>query len=61
MKRIEKFGAFVALSGAELTGLVHLSELSDDFIKDPAQHLQLGQSELPMLVEYTWSMMLWPR
>ena len=45
MKRIEKFGAFVALSGAELTGLVHLSELSDDFVKDPAQHLQMGQGK----------------
>ena len=43
VKRIEKFGAFVALSGADLTGLVHISELSDDFIKDPAQHLQPGQ------------------
>ena len=45
VKRIEKFGAFVALSAAELTGLVHLSELSDDFVKDPTQHLQIGQGE----------------
>ena len=43
MKRVEKFGAFVAVSGADLTGLVHLSELSDDFVKEPATHLQPGQ------------------
>ena len=45
VKRVEKFGAFVAVSGADLSGLVHLSELSDDFVKDPTQHLQPGQCE----------------
>ncbi|MEW5869962.1 MAG: S1 RNA-binding domain-containing protein [Chloroflexota bacterium] len=39
--RLEKFGAFVEI-GAERPGLVHISEMTYDYIKDPGQVVKEG-------------------
>ena len=39
---ITKFGAFVSLPGSQ-SGLIHISEISDGFIKDINEHLTVGQ------------------
>ena len=38
--RLEKFGAFVDI-GAEKEGLIHVSELSHDFVKHPSEVLKV--------------------
>ncbi|WP_243388445.1 S1 domain-containing RNA-binding protein [Bacillus kexueae] len=38
---ITKFGAFVELPGGS-TGLVHISEVADNYVKDINEHLQVG-------------------
>jgi S1 RNA binding domain protein len=38
---ITKFGAFVELPGG-LTGLVHISEIADTYVKDIHDHLKVG-------------------
>ena len=40
---IMNFGAFVALPGGK-SGLVHISEISNTFVKDVHDHLQVGQT-----------------
>ncbi len=39
--KLEKFGAFVDV-GAERPGLVHVSEMSRDYVPDPAQVVKVG-------------------
>ncbi len=39
--RIEKFGVFVEI-GAERPGLVHISEITHEYIRDPKQVVQVG-------------------
>ena len=39
---ITNFGAFVDLAGGE-TGLVHISEVARNYVKDINEHLQMGQ------------------
>ncbi|MFY0545797.1 S1 RNA-binding domain-containing protein [Brevibacillus sp. H7] len=38
---ITKFGAFVELPGG-VTGLVHISEIADTYVKDIHDHLKIG-------------------
>lgn len=39
--RLEKFGAFVDI-GAEKEGLIHVSELSHDYVKHPSEEVSVG-------------------
>ncbi len=41
--RLETFGAFVNI-GAEREGLVHISELSHDYVKHPSEVVKIGDS-----------------
>jgi small subunit ribosomal protein S1 len=41
--RLEKFGAFVEI-GAERPGLIHISELANGYVKDPAEVVKVGDS-----------------
>jgi ribosomal protein S1 len=41
--RLEKFGAFVDI-GAERHGLVHVSEMRDDYVRDPAEIVSVGDT-----------------
>ena len=43
VKRLEAFGAFVELHNSALTGLAHISEVSDDYVKNIQDVLQVGQ------------------
>src|SRR4051794_39170098 len=50
---ITKFGAFIGLPG-NLTGLVHISEVADSYVKDVNDHLKVGdQIEVKVLVRKT--------
>lgn len=40
---IMNFGAFVSLQGGK-SGLVHISEIANSFVKDVHDHLQVGQT-----------------
>jgi ribosomal protein S1 len=41
--RLENFGAFVDI-GAERHGLVHVSEMRDDYVRDPAEVVSVGDT-----------------
>ncbi len=41
VERLESYGAFVDI-GAERPGLVHVSEISHDYVKNPAEILKVG-------------------
>lgn len=48
---ITNFGAFVELPGG-LTGLVHISEVADSYVKDVNDHLKIGdQIEVKVISE----------
>jgi predicted RNA-binding protein with RPS1 domain len=40
--RIEPFGAFVEV-GADRPGLVHVSEISDEYVRDPRDQIRVGE------------------
>lgn len=40
--KITDFGAFVKLSGGRNLGLIHISQVSDNFVKDIKEHLKIG-------------------
>ncbi|KAM7277219.1 hypothetical protein ACFE04_019085 [Oxalis oulophora] len=50
IRSIQPFGAFVDF-GAFTDGLVHVSQLSDDFVKDVGQFVSVGQEVTVRLVE----------
>jgi ribosomal protein S1 len=49
--RLEKFGAFVDI-GAEKEGLVHISELSHDFIKHPSEAVKRGDDIQVLVLDF---------
>jgi predicted RNA-binding protein with RPS1 domain len=44
VRKVESFGVFIAIADSLLQGLAHVSELSDSFVKDPADRFQVGQA-----------------
>lgn len=48
--RLEKFGAFVDI-GAERSGLVHVSEMSDGYVSDPSAVVRVGDEVEVKVVE----------
>jgi uncharacterized protein len=47
---VTAFGAFVDI-GVHQDGLVHISQLSDDFVKNPAEVVKVGQRVMATVVE----------
>ena len=47
---ITKFGAFVAVEGGR-SGLVHISEIADRYVTDPAAELVLNQQVMVKVVQ----------
>ena len=47
---ITKFGAFVALGNGK-SGLVHISEIADRYVTDPAAELVLNQQVMVKVVQ----------
>jgi len=50
MTNITSFGAFVDI-GVKDSGLVHVSQLSDKFVRDPMEVVSLGQQVTVRVVE----------
>lgn len=48
--RLEKFGAFVDI-GAERSGLVHVSEMTDGYVSDPSEVVHVGDEVDVKIVE----------
>ncbi|MEZ5024497.1 MAG: S1 RNA-binding domain-containing protein [Chitinophagales bacterium] len=44
INNVTKFGAFVDI-GIKATGLIHISQLADRFVKDPLDVVKLNQEE----------------
>ncbi|MBN3038261.1 MAG: S1 RNA-binding domain-containing protein [Candidatus Omnitrophica bacterium] len=40
--KITEFGAFAKINGGRNLGLIHISQVSDDFVKDIGEHLRVG-------------------
>jgi predicted RNA-binding protein with RPS1 domain len=52
IKRLENFGAFVDI-GAEKEGLVHVSEISHDYIRHPSQAISVGDEVQVKVLSYS--------
>ena len=50
VQKIEKFGAFVEI-GAERPGLVHVSELSHDYVRSPEEVVKVGEQIEAMVLD----------
>lgn len=48
--RVEKFGAFVEF-GAERPGMIHVSELSSEYVKDPSEVIKVGETVDALIVD----------
>ncbi len=51
VSRLEKYGAFVDI-GAEREGLVHISEISHDYVKHPSELLSIGDEVQVQLLDF---------
>ena len=52
VSRLENFGAFIDI-GAEREGLVHISELSHDYVKHPSEVLTVGDEKEVQVLGYS--------
>lgn len=52
VSRLENFGAFIDI-GAEREGLVHISELSYDYVKHPSEVLSVGDEKEVQVLGYS--------
>ena len=50
VNNLTKFGAFVDI-GIKESGLIHISQITDKFIKDPSEILSLGQEVEAMIID----------
>lgn len=50
VNNLTKFGAFVDI-GIKESGLIHISQITDKFIKDPSEVLSLGQEVEAMIID----------
>lgn len=50
--KITDFGAFVRLPGAR-RGLIHISQIADDYVKDISKHLKVGDKVTARVVQVT--------
>ena len=48
--KITDFGAFVKISGNQL-GLIHISQIADDYVKKVADHLKVGDRVTARVVQ----------
>ncbi len=49
--RLEKYGAFVDI-GAEKDGLIHISELSHDYVKHPSEAVKVGDEVQVQVIDF---------
>ncbi len=42
VSKITDFGAFVKINGGKNLGLIHISQVSDDYVQDINAHLKIG-------------------
>ena len=47
VKRVEPYGVFIALEDSTLSGLAHVSQVSDTFVKNIKDLFSTGQGALP--------------
>ena len=47
VSRVQPFGVFVRLAAAAVTGMAHVSQLADDFVRDPSELFVPGQGGWP--------------
>ena len=47
---IEKYGIFISLDDYN-SGLIHISEISDSFVKNPADYVNIGESIQALVLE----------
>ena len=50
--KVTDFGAFVKLPGSR-RGLIHISQIADDYVKDVADHLKVGDKVTARVVQVT--------
>lgn len=48
---IQSYGAFVALEG-RTTGLIHISEISDGFVRDIEEYVHVGETIKVKVIDY---------
>ncbi len=49
---IQPYGAFVALDDGHATGLIHISEISDGFVRDISHFVSVGDTVRVKIMEY---------